>query len=51
VVSILGCHPAKLNTIEYYQVINTHITDNKAARKCPRYSEDDAKDMSTLKLA
>ena len=48
VVSNLGCHPAKLKTIDYYQVINTHITDNKAARKCPRYSEDGAKDVGQI---
>jgi hypothetical protein len=40
VVSILGCHPAKLKTID--------ITDNKAARKCPRYSEDGAKDVGQI---
>jgi hypothetical protein len=45
VVSILGDPPAKLKTIDYYPVINTHITDNKASLKCPRYSEDGAKDV------
>jgi hypothetical protein len=33
VVSIVGDHPAKPRTIEYYPVINTHITDNKAAHE------------------
>jgi hypothetical protein len=48
VVSILGHPPAKLKTIDYYPVINTHITDNKAARECPRYSEDGAKDVGQI---
>jgi hypothetical protein len=45
VVSILGCPSAKLNTVDYYLVINTHITDSKTAHECPRYSEDGAKDV------
>jgi hypothetical protein len=44
-VSVLGDRPAKIKTIYYYPVINTHITDNKAAHECPRYSEDGAKDV------
>jgi hypothetical protein len=36
VVSILVDPPAKLKTIDYYPVINTHITDNKAVHECPR---------------
>ena len=31
VVSNLGDRPAKLKTIDYFPVINTHITDNNAA--------------------
>ena len=45
VVSILGDPPAKLKTIDYYPVFNTHITDNKAAREYSRYSEDGAKEQ------
>ena len=48
VVSILGDPPAKQKTIDYYPVINTHITDNKAAHECPRYSEDGAKDVGQI---
>ena len=48
VVSILGDPPAKLKTIDYYPVINTHITDNKAAREYSRYSEDGAKDAGQI---
>jgi hypothetical protein len=48
VVSILGDPPAKLKTIDYYPVINTHITDNKASLKCARYSEDGAKDVGQI---
>jgi len=48
VVSILRDPPAKLKTIDYYPVINTHITDNKAAHECPRYSEDGAKDVGQI---
>ena len=48
VVSILGDPPAKLKTIDYYPVINTRITDNKAAHECPRYSEDGAKDVGEI---
>ena len=48
VVSILGDPPAKLKTIDYYPFINTHITDNKAANECPRYSEDGAKDVGQI---
>ena len=48
VISIVGDRPAKLRTIEYYPVINTHITDNKAAHECPRYSEDGAKDVGQI---
>ena len=33
---------------DYYPVINTHITDNKAAHECPRYSEDGAKDVGQI---
>ena len=47
-VSILGDPPAKLKTIDYYPVINTHITNNKAARECSRYSEDGAKDVGQI---
>ena len=48
VVSILGDPPAKLKTIDYYPVINTHITDNKASRECSRYSEDGSKDVGQI---
>jgi hypothetical protein len=48
VVSILGDPPAKLKTIDYYPVFNTHITDNKAAREYSRYSEDGAKDAGQI---
>ena len=48
VVSILGDPPAKLKTIDYHPVINTHITDNKAAHQCPRYSEDGPKDVGQI---
>ena len=48
VVSILGDPPAKLKTIDYHPVINTHITDNKAAHECPRYSEYGAKDVGQI---
>ena len=48
VVSILGDPPAKLKTIDYYPVINTHITDNKASREWSRYSEDGAKDVEQI---
>jgi hypothetical protein len=51
-VAVSGCvgrgPPAKLKTIDYYPVINTHITDNKAAHECPRYSEDGAKDVGQI---
>jgi hypothetical protein len=40
--------PAKLKTIDYYPVFNTHITDNKAAREYSRYSEDGAKDAGQI---
>ena len=48
VVSILGDPSAKLKSIDYYPVINTHITDNKAARESSRYSEDGAKDVGQI---
>ena len=48
VVSILGDPPATLKTIDYCTVINTHITDNRAAHECPRYSEDGAKDVGQI---
>ena len=48
VVSILGDPPAKLKAIDYYPVINTHITDNNAAHECPRYSEDTAKNVGQI---
>ena len=48
VVSIVGDNPAKPRTIEYYPVINTHITDNKAAHECLRYSEDGVKDVGQI---
>ena len=48
VVSILGDPPAKLKTIDYYPVINTHITDNKASRECSRYSEDGSRDVGQI---
>ena len=48
VVSILGCPPAKLETTDYYPVINTHITDSKAAHECPRHSEDGAQDVGQI---
>jgi hypothetical protein len=41
------CPSAKLKSIDYYPVINTHITDNNAAHECPRYSEDAAKKCRT----
>jgi len=44
-VSILGDLPAKLKTIEYYPVINIHISDNKAVPECLGYSEDGAKEV------
>ena len=47
-VSILGDPSEKLKSIDYYPVINTHITDNKAAHECPRYSEDGAKDVGQI---
>ena len=47
-VSILGDPSAKLKSIDYYPVINTHITDNKAAHECPRYSENGAKDVGQI---
>ena len=47
-VSILGNPSAKLKSIDYYPIINTHITDNKAAHECPRYSEDGAKDVGQI---
>jgi hypothetical protein len=48
VVSILGDPSAKLKSIDYYPVINTHITDNKAAHECPRHSEDGVKDVGQI---
>ena len=48
VVSILGDPSAKLKSIDYYPVINTHIADNKAAHGYPRYSEDGAKDIEQI---
>ena len=48
VVSILGDPSAKLKSIDYYPVINIHITDNKAAHECPRYSGDGAKDVGQI---
>ena len=48
VVSILGDPSAKLKSIDYYPVINTHITDNTAAHECPRYSEDGVKDVGQI---
>ena len=33
---------------DYYPVINTHITDKKAAHECPRYSEGGAKDVGQI---
>jgi hypothetical protein len=47
-VSILGDPSAKLKSIDYYPVINTHITDNKAAHEFPRYSENGAKDVGQI---
>jgi hypothetical protein len=47
-VSILGDPSAKLKSIDYYPVINTHITDKKAAHECPRYSEGGAKDVGQI---
>jgi hypothetical protein len=38
VVSILVDPTAKLKAIDYYPVINTHITDNKGAHEFPRYA-------------
>jgi hypothetical protein len=48
VVSILVDPPAKLKTIDYYPVINTHITDNKAAHECLRYAADGTKDVGQI---
>ena len=48
VVSILGCPPAKLKTIDYYPVINTLMTDSKAAHEWPCYSEDGARDVGQI---
>ena len=48
VVSILVDPPAKLKTIDYYPVINTHITDNKCAHECPRYATDGANDVEQM---
>jgi len=48
VVWILGDPPAKLKTTHYYPVITTHITDNKAAHECPRYSENGAKNAGQI---
>ena len=47
-VSILVDPPAKLKSIDYYPVINTHITDNKAAHECPRYAADGTKDVGQI---
>jgi hypothetical protein len=48
VVSILVDPTAKLKAIDYYPVINTHITDNKGAHEFPRYATDGAKDVGHI---
>jgi hypothetical protein len=50
VVSILGDPPAKLKTIDYYPVINTHITDNKAAHECPCLNTDFVRSTNTINI-
>ena len=47
-VSILGDPSEKLKSMDYYPVINTHITDNKTSHEYPRYSEDGAKDVGQI---
>ena len=47
-VSIVGDPSEKLKSIDYYPVINTHITENKDAHECPRYSEDGVKDVGQI---
>jgi hypothetical protein len=48
VVSNLGDPSEKLKSMDYYPVINTHITDNKTSHEYPRYSEDGAKDVGQI---
>ena len=45
---MLGDRPAKIKTIDYYPVINTHMTDSNAAHEWPCYSEDGARDVGQI---
>ena len=44
-ISVTGVKPTKLTTIDYFPVINHHITEYRTVQECLRYAEEATKEV------